>query len=103
MISYRLLPAAAGLLLLAACGDKAEPQEGSLQGEVLEGTISDAMVPVDQVKSQAPLAGGSGEESSEEANSPAGVRTSDQAAEVDAEQPTPTPAETPEAGSGEAE
>ena len=95
MISYRLLPAAAGLVLLAACGDKAEPQEGSLQGEVLEGTISDAMVPVDQVKSQAPLAGGSGEESSEEANSPAGLRTSEQAAEVDAEQPTPTPAETP--------
>ena len=95
MIPYRLLPAAAGLVLLAACGDKAEPQEGSLQGEVLAGTISDAMVPVDQVKSQAPLAGGSGEESSEEANSPAGLRTSEQAAEVDAEQPTPTPAETP--------
>ena len=76
MIPYRLLPSAAGLVLLAACGDKAEPQEGSVQGEVLEGTISDAMVPVDQVKSQAPLAGGGGEESPDEENGPAAARTS---------------------------
>ena len=103
MISYRLLPAAAGLVLLAACGDKAEPQEGSLQGEVLEGTISDAMVPVDQVKSQAPLAGGSGEESPDEENGPAAARTREQPAAVDAEQPTPTPAETPEAATDETE
>ncbi len=94
MTRYRLLPAAA-LVLLAACGDKEKPQEGRLQGEVLEGTISDEMVQFDQVRSQAPLAesvddGGSSGESAAPA-----VRSGDEAAGVDAAQPTPTPAETP--------
>ena len=47
------------LLALSACGDDAETtaeDDGrEASGEVLEGTISDAMLPLDQVRSQAPL------------------------------------------------
>ncbi|WAT19212.1 hypothetical protein OZN62_06505 [Aurantiacibacter sp. MUD11] len=49
----------APVLLLAACGDEAEvdtEDDGrEASGEVLEGSISDAMLPVDRVRSQAPL------------------------------------------------
>ncbi|RJY09183.1 hypothetical protein [Aurantiacibacter aquimixticola] len=48
------------LAILAACGEDAGPttdEDGrESSGEVLEGTISDAMLPLDQVRSQAPLA-----------------------------------------------
>ncbi|RPF71915.1 hypothetical protein [Aurantiacibacter spongiae] len=50
-----LLPLAA----LAACGDDAAPVEDSdgatASGEILEGTISDAMLPVDRLRSEPPL------------------------------------------------
>lgn len=45
------------LLALTAC--KAEPKKttgGTAQGEVLPGAVSDAMLPLDTLKSQAPLA-----------------------------------------------
>ena len=49
---------AAALLALAGC--KGEPKKdagaGTAQGEVLPGSASDAMLPLDTVKSQAPLA-----------------------------------------------
>lgn len=49
-----LLPA------LSACGDEPAPVQGDdgreASGEVLEGSISDAMLPIDGVQSQAPLA-----------------------------------------------
>ena len=55
-----LLPAAALTLMVAACGDDPAPvaEEGQREAgeEVLEGTISDDMLPLDQVRSQAPLA-----------------------------------------------
>jgi hypothetical protein len=44
---------------LAACGDpSAAPAEqgAAASGEVLAGSISDAMIPLDQLSSQAPLA-----------------------------------------------
>lgn len=47
------------VLLLSACGgDGAKKAEGAgtAQGEILPGSVSDAMIPLDQVKSQAPLA-----------------------------------------------
>lgn len=55
------LISAAGLaVLLAACGDDPAPvlEEGEREAseEVLERTISDDMLPLDQVRSQAPLA-----------------------------------------------
>lgn len=52
----RILIAAAPLAL-AACGGDAPADDGrSATGEVLEGTISDAMLPTDRVRSEAPLA-----------------------------------------------
>ena len=49
---------AACLLALAGCnGDaKKDAGAGTAQGEVLPGSASDAMLPLDTVKSQAPLA-----------------------------------------------
>lgn len=52
--------AAGGALLLAACAedDVAQPPTDEVRGasgEVLEGTISDAMIPLDQLRSQPPL------------------------------------------------
>lgn len=44
------------LALLTACGDSPEQDSRTASGEVLEGTISDAMLPLDTVQSQAPLA-----------------------------------------------
>ncbi len=45
-------------LLLAGCGGKEVPEEGASNtgGEVLEGTASDAMLPLATVTSQPPLA-----------------------------------------------
>ena len=69
MRSSRLLFAAVLPGLLVACAEDAPATEGSAaSGEVLDGTISDAMLPVDRVRSEAPLAprqrtAGSGERS----------------------------------------
>jgi len=44
------------LALLAACGEKADtgPERKTAAGEVLGGSISDAMLPLDTVQSQSP-------------------------------------------------
>ena len=56
-----ILAVAAAALTLAACKD--EPKKpagpGTAQGEVLPGSVSDAMLPLDTVRSHAPLAPGS--------------------------------------------
>ena len=55
----RLIAPALLALLLSGCGgDGAKKAEGAgtAEGEVLPGSVSDAMIPLDQVKSQAPLA-----------------------------------------------
>lgn len=52
-------PVLALALLVAACGDQAAApaeQGGEASGEVLAGSVSDAMIPLDQLKSEAPLA-----------------------------------------------
>jgi len=43
-------------ILLAACGGKSDDDERTASGQVLEGSISDAMLPLETVKSQPPLA-----------------------------------------------
>ena len=47
-----------GLLCLSGCKGEPKPDAaaGTAQGEVLPGAASDAMLPLDTVKSQAPLA-----------------------------------------------
>lgn len=55
------LAASLALLTLSACGEKGKDgAKGSAEGEVLEGSISDAMLPLDTVRSQPPLAPHSG-------------------------------------------
>ena len=68
-------------LALAACDQQAAApaeQGGAASGEVLPGSISDAMIPLEQLDSQAPLA-------------PRQVRTVGE--DIDAEQPEVTPVE----------
>ena len=44
-------------LMLAACGGaKKDEGAGTAAGEILPGSVSDAMLPLDTVRSQAPLA-----------------------------------------------
>ncbi|MEZ5694050.1 MAG: hypothetical protein R3D99_09455 [Altererythrobacter sp.] len=56
----RLVPVLAATALLAACSGSddapAAADGASAQGEILEGSISDEMIPVDQVRSQSPRA-----------------------------------------------
>ena len=54
---FRPILALVPLALLVGCGEKAPQSDGrAATGEVLEGTISDAMLPLDTVRSQPPLA-----------------------------------------------
>lgn len=88
----RYLAPFAPLALLAACGDEpADDGDGrSASGEVLEGTISDAMLPLDQLQSEPPLlqperapaAGGEAAGEPGEAGDAA-----DESAEAEAEEP----------------
>jgi hypothetical protein len=57
MIVKRLLLALPALALLAACGGNAPAgnDRRAASGEVLEGTISDDMLPIDRVRSEPPL------------------------------------------------
>lgn len=56
MTDKRLFLALPAFALLAACGGDAPADDGrAASGEVLEGTISDEMLPVDRVRSQPPL------------------------------------------------
>ncbi|MFA7603670.1 MAG: hypothetical protein WCY29_11740 [Novosphingobium sp.] len=55
-LSLRLACVCLVPLALAACKGEKKPAEGTAQGEVLPGSISDAMLPLDTVRSQPPLA-----------------------------------------------
>ena len=87
----RLLAAALAATLAACSGDAPE------EGEALEGTVSDEMLPLDQVRSEAPLADPTGARGGSEAAAGDAADT-DSPAETDAE-----PAEEPAAEPAEAE
>ena len=73
-------PILALVILVAGCGDQAAApaeQGGAASGEVLAGSVSDAMIPLDQLESEAPLA----------------PRQAAAPSDLDAEQPVVTPAE----------
>jgi hypothetical protein len=54
VIDKRLLLALASVVWLGACDDS-PAETNATPGEVLDGTISDAMLPVDQVRSEPPI------------------------------------------------
>ena len=94
---------AACVLALAGCkGDaKKDAGAGKAQGEVLPGSASDAMLPLDTVKSQAPLApkseGGEGGDA-KGAKGKSGAKPSDAATDAPEakSETTPSTAESPD-------
>ena len=91
MISKRLLIALPPLMVLAACGENAPADDSrSASGEVLEGTVSDAMLPLDTVKSEPPF------------EDPKAAREAQEAATAEAEGETESTATEGEAPEGEA-
>lgn len=85
-----LLPVA----LLAACGgDNGEGDDRAVAGEVQEGTITDAMLPLDTVRSQPPPA--EPEAARQVAGKPAATDPAAPAQEPGAEESEATPPEPP--------
>ncbi len=64
----KLIVFCAAAALLSACGDEpvaeVAEEKATAQGEILEGTISDDMLPLESLKSQAPRADGKANEDS---------------------------------------
>ena len=85
----------AGLALMGCQGKKA-PVQGTAGGEVLPGSVSDAMLPIDTVRSQPPLAPKS-EPSGAKADESDAPSKSATAKPARATQVPPRPRETPEA------
>ena len=95
MSSSRLTAAALAALLAACNGDA--PQEGEVTGEVLEGTISDEMLPLDRVRSEAPLADPTGTGRGSQSNAGADDAEPADEADIGAEDaPADEPVETDE-------
>ncbi|HSG55823.1 MAG TPA: hypothetical protein VLA45_10220 [Paracoccaceae bacterium] len=91
----RLIPVAALVLLLAACTDDApaEDEGGSASGEVLPGSISDAMIQSDSLQSQPPLMAS---ETAAAGSAPTGAAEAGEDAVAEGEEAA-APAEEPEA------
>lgn len=83
-------------LMLVSCGwfDQASETEQSagVQGELLEGTISDEMIPVDELRSQSPRAAPEPGESGEAGSDPSTAEEGADEGAASAEQP-PEPAQ----------
>jgi hypothetical protein len=91
-------------LVVTACSEEAPApakQQAAASGEVLGGSISDAMIPLDQIESQAPLAprqappAGSVDAEQPEVTTAPGIEDAapSQEAEAPPAAPTPEPAE----------
>jgi hypothetical protein len=83
------------LVLLAGCGKSDRNDRRSASGEVLQGTTSDAMLPLDKLKSQGPMLAPSERKSTAEGvadeTSGVGEATSETSAAPE-EEATPSPA-----------
>jgi hypothetical protein len=99
MTNRRAIVAAALVLTLGACNRSADHQAGAgkAAGEVLPASASDAMLPIDTVKSQAPLAPKTEGESKEGAKD-ATAGKSDQPSDAEAAEPAAAPTEKPDSG-----
>jgi hypothetical protein len=95
----RCLTSIAAFGLLAACGGDAPQPESddarTASGEVLEGTISDAMLPVETLKSQPPLATPSPDATSAGAAAQDEGEAAEESAEAPADDQTGLPATEP--------
>ena len=83
--------ALAPLLVLAACGQD-KPKQSAASGEILPGSISDAMLPEDRLTSQPPLAPVSARPGKGAATGAAADATDAPAAEAPAAEPAAKPA-----------
>jgi hypothetical protein len=93
-MTYRLPAALTALALLAGCGEEpvAEPSDNdgrAAEGEVIGGTISDAMLPLDTVRSQGASALVATDTEAGEAASDAPTPAAQQAEPAAAEDPEP--------------
>ncbi|MBV1690569.1 hypothetical protein KRR38_23550 [Novosphingobium sp. G106] len=93
---------AASSLALAACkGEKKPAEAGTAQGEILQGSVSDSMLPLDTVRSQPPLApeaissGQPGKKSTHGVASGEASEAASEAAEAPAAAPSPVAAAAP--------
>jgi len=84
------------MLALAACkADEKKPVGGNASGEILPGSVSDAMLPLDTVTSQAPLAPKA--ETSEKGDTEKPERAATKATPKPSEPPAEEPADPPAA------
>ena len=102
MTAKRLLIAVSPLVLLAACGKNAPADDSrSASGEVLQGTVSDAMLPLDSVKSEPPFEDPKAAQAAQEAAAEGTETGTDAPAESETPEDeateTPVPEVTPEA------
>ena len=86
--------AAVGLVLtLGACkGGEKKPGAGNAQGQILPGSASDAMLPVDTLRSQAPLAPKAGAKGKDSVSDGASEAASEAAAPEASAAPADKPA-----------
>ena len=97
MSAKRLLIALSPLVLLAACGKNAPADDSrAASGEVLEGTASDAMLPLDTVKSEPPFEDPKAAQAVQEAAADGAEPGTDVAAEGEAPEGEATAAPAPE-------
>jgi len=104
LTAKRLLFALSPLVLLAGCGKSAPADDSrSASGEVLEGTVSDEMLPLDTVKSEPPFEDPKAAQAAQEAGAADAAATGEAAAEAETpegeatEPAAPAPEPTPQA------
>ena len=74
-------------LALGGCGQKKEADDRKASGKVLDGTISDAQLPLDTVTSQPPLAPSQARPGASASDASDATDDADDPASVDAQQP----------------